>query len=80
MTYTELYLEVRRLSPTGFVSIEVKIQDHRPGIGSPELQWSIYHEKLNHSTGKTPEQALALYKTALAAYTDKSSPISNVNI
>jgi len=80
LTYSELYLEVRRLTPTGFISIEVKLQDHRPGVGKPELQWTIYHEKLNHSTGKTPEQALSLYKTALSAYADKSSPIANVNI
>lgn len=80
LTYSELYLEVRKLTPTGFVSIEVKLQDHRPGIGKPELTWSVYHEKLNHSVGKTPEQALALFKTALTSYTERSSPIENVNI
>jgi hypothetical protein len=79
MTFSELYLAVRQLTPTGYISIEVKLQDHRPGVTNPELQWQIYHEKLNHSVGKTPEQALALYKASYAAWTDKCSPVANVN-
>ena len=80
MTFSELYLAVRKITPNGYISIEAKIQDHRPGVVIPELQWSVYHEKLTHSVGKTPEEVLAKYKTAWANYADTSSPLSNVNV
>jgi hypothetical protein len=80
MTFTELYAAVRKLTPTGYIAIEVKLQDHRPGAAMPSLSWQIYHEKLRHSEGKTPEQALASYKTAVECWTDKQSPVDNVNI
>jgi hypothetical protein len=80
MTFSELYLAVRKITPTGFVSIKVELADHRPGGSKPEMAWSIYHEKLRHSEGKTPEQALASFVTAVQNWTDKSSPADNVNI
>lgn len=80
LTFAELYQAVRQITPTGYISIEVKLQDFRPGIAEPELQWQIYHEKLSHCVGKTPEQAFAQYKAALEARTDKSTPLANVNI
>ena len=80
MTFAELYLAVRKVTPTGYISINVKIQDHRPGVTTPELQWEVYHDKYAHSEGKTPEQVLANFKAKIAAWEEKASPIANVNI
>ena len=52
LTLRELFKDVREAKPKGYLSITASIDDHRPGVSKPHVNWDIYHEDLGHCEGK----------------------------
>jgi len=65
MTFKDLFREVRLILPHGYVSVDVSLDDHHPGQGTFNLEWTVYHEKYGHTKGPTPEKVLCALRKIL---------------
>ncbi len=66
----DLYLEVRKICPTGYITISTTLQDANPGLSTPTIEWAIYHERYKHFKDTTPELVLAAFKAAVQGVQD----------
>ncbi len=79
MNAKELFLEVRRLCPKGYININFQVQEGQPGLNPFTTQWSIYHEAYKASVGATAEQALESFASKIKGTKDPQiAPLQDV--
>ena len=58
-----LLRQARKVVPKGYLAVNLELEEHRPGLDHPRLEFGIYHETFGHFKGSTQQKALEAFTT-----------------